>query len=57
MSAKEIELGAFGDDRLQKRGPSCWGSWWIGRAFAFGGWPEVVAAGSLALAGSWRTGE
>ncbi|MER9874147.1 hypothetical protein NKJ72_19955 [Mesorhizobium sp. M0045] len=56
MSANEIELGAFGDERLQKRGPSCWATWWIDRAFAFGDWREVLAAGSLALAGSWRTG-
>ena len=55
MSAHEIGLGAFGDERLQKRGPSCWGSWWIVRAFAFDGLREDRGDGSLVLAGSWRT--
>lgn len=48
-------LGAFGDGRLEKRGPCCWVGWLRVRACAFGDWLGVRGVGSWRLAGSWPT--
>ncbi len=52
----DMELGTFGDERLEKRGVICWSGWCRARACACDGWLRGNVGISLASAGSWGTG-
>lgn len=47
MLTNGLTLGAFGDERLAKRGVCFCRGWWRGRASAFVVWREGGGAGSL----------
>jgi hypothetical protein len=49
------ELGSFGDERLEKRGPICWSAWCLVRACAFVGLRGGAVERLSGSAGSWRT--
>ena len=47
-----LGLGAFGDARLEKRGPICWSRWCPAATYAFGEPRRVNDGRSLDLVGS-----
>jgi hypothetical protein len=55
MTANDLRLGAFGDERLAKRGACCSREWWHGKASAFAVWPEGDGEGLLGFRAFLRT--
>ena len=53
MAAMAMELGAFGDERLAKRGVCFSAEWLRARAFVFAAWRAGDAATSSRFGGSW----
>jgi hypothetical protein len=53
-----LELGKFGDGRLQKGGPSCWKGWSfkVRPAFACGHWAGTVPASCVSVGSCATTG-